>query len=147
MQPKLCFTCISDGGNCTTGDVHLAIHYSFPQYARTEGRVEVCYNNEWGTVCDDYWSTINAEIVCTELGFHQYGTTSYNLHLYLKALLHVGAQAIYNSHYGAGIGSIWLDDVQCTASDTKLWDCPHSEVGIHNCNHNNDAGVRCIGIY
>ena len=51
-------------GACTSGSVRLVGGGSFNQ-----GRVEFCYNNRWGTVCDNQFGTNDAMVVCRQLGF------------------------------------------------------------------------------
>lgn len=58
--------------------------------------------------------------------------------------LHVGATPLSRAVYGAGTGSIWLDNVLCAGSETRLIDCTANAIGSHNCGHSEDASVRCV---
>lgn len=56
---------------------------------------------------------------------------------------YIGAVAL-TTGFTNGVGQIWLDNVNCVGSETRLIDCPRSNpIGTHNCVHAEDAGVRC----
>ena len=93
------------------------------------GRVEVLAPNDnyttWGTVCDDGdWDDYAARVICRSLGAS--GGTAYN-----------------NARCGSGSDPIWLDEVSCQGDEDFLEQCTSNTVGVHNCDHTEDAAVSC----
>ena len=63
-------TFVYTGLSCNGGDVRLIAGFTT---VPLEGRVEVCRNGTWGTVCDNFWDDQDAAIVCRQLGFPEGG--------------------------------------------------------------------------
>ena len=57
----------------------------------------------------------------------------------------LGAVAFSFSHFGGGTGGIFLDQLHCHGYESRLLNCTHPAIGLNDCNHNADAGVRCQG--
>ena len=106
-------------GGASEGDVRLV-----GGGTEQEGRVEIYHDNEWGTVCDDRFVSDDAEVVCRQLGY-------------------TGGEVHTRAAFGEGAGTIWMDDVQCAGSESRLADCPFGGWGLHNCRHSEDVGVSC----
>ena len=90
----------------------------------SEGRVEINYVGQWGTVCGNSWDSVDAGVVCNQLGFSGQSQATRGLH-------------------GQGSGIVWLDNVGCTDGDEYLATCYHSNWVDNTCDHSNDAGVIC----
>ncbi|XP_066024208.1 deleted in malignant brain tumors 1 protein isoform X2 [Pocillopora verrucosa] len=102
-------------------DVRLVSPTNLPSF----GRVEVFYNDKWGSICNYLWDLKDADVVCRQLGYD-------------GALSAPGAAA-----FGQGIGQIWLNDVRCIGTETSLSQCSHRGWGIGFCWRREAAGVIC----
>ena len=91
-----------------------------------EGRVEIYWNNQWGTVCDDLWDDTDATVICKQLGYSR------------------GSSRV-SAYFGEGSELILLDNVNCGGSESNIFDCRHRIFGEHDCTHREDAGVVCYG--
>ena len=113
--------------NCTDWDIRL-VGGSEP----LQGRVEVCYMNQWGTICGHGSSVPTlANVICRQLGYSYYNPTVY-----------------YNSYFGRGSGGIYLytPTLFCTGNESRLQDCYHTPLGYHLClDHSADIGLQCQG--
>lgn len=97
-------------------------------HGRCEGRLEVLYNGLWGTVCDDHWDMVDANVVCQQLNCG------------------VAVAILSSSHFGQGSGPILLDNVDCTGHESSLDQCNSLGWGIHNCYHYEDVSITCKGM-
>ncbi|XP_044768493.1 lysyl oxidase homolog 2 isoform X2 [Neomonachus schauinslandi] len=105
--------------------VKIQLRLAGQKRKHSEGRVEVYYNGQWGTVCDDDFSIHAAHVVCRELGY-------------------VEAKAwTASSSYGKGEGPIWLDNIYCTGKEATLAACSSNGWGVTDCKHTEDVGVVC----
>ena len=56
--------------NCADGEARLVDGPS-----TSKGRLEICHNQAWATVCNDGFGTEESRVVCGQLGFQRYGNT------------------------------------------------------------------------
>ena len=84
--------------------------------------VEIKYDDDWGTVCDDNFKKKSAEVVCRQLKCS-------------------GGEVVRS--FGGGEGTIWMDKVNCAGDEKALSKCEFRGWGKHDCSHSHDVAVCC----
>ena len=143
--------------NCSDGDVRLV--GGSDEY---EGRVEVCINQAWGTVCNGqyswrstYWGTADGRVVCRQLRHQELGKnvcmSGVLVHSNLFVILHTysctGLTVYGSSQFGQGTGPIFFTDVGCSGSESSLLACSRNVFAVSSCTHSRDVGLKCEGTY
>ena len=117
--------------NCDDGDVRLVNGSN-----ELEGRVEVCFNNAWGTVCHSDFGDGEAQVICNYVSRKM-------------GYVHNTSIPFRNAEFGEGRGPIFLQMLGCIGTESDLvgpLGCQlGSPVGVHSCDHSQDAGVICTG--
>ena len=111
-------------GSCEAGNVRLR-----DSNIESAGRVEICIQSVWTSVCDQSWDLKDAQVACRELGYSPYG-----------------AMPTY-SCYTEGQLSFGITSINCTGSEENLLNCSHSNPVLYNCLSHNDAGLICQSKY
>ena len=94
--------------------------------------MEVCIGGQWGTVCDDVWTsdTSGANTVCKQLGYSPSNATAYG-----------------SSYFGSGTGGVFMVLVHCDARAGRLVDCNYYyQNDFDYCFNRYTAGVQCQGM-
>ena len=114
----------------------------------SNGRVEICVNGIWGSVCDDNWGIKDANVVCQQLGYNGckfYFTKGFLINFVSQAP--TASIPLLNHHVLSNSTPFFhLDEFHCHGNESLLSDCQHGGVGIHDClEFFEEAGVICNG--
>ncbi|XP_065845299.1 scavenger receptor cysteine-rich domain superfamily protein-like isoform X3 [Oscarella lobularis] len=132
-SPRVCQEKVKDSSQACQGQQNVGVRCYDADVrlldgpSPREGRVEIFHNKTWGTICDSGWDIEDANVVCNQL-------------------FSVPAVEFKSgAYYGSGTGKVWLENVGCKSSDTKLSKCSNSGWGTSSCSHGRDVGVACYG--
>ncbi|XP_015585615.1 lysyl oxidase homolog 3B isoform X2 [Cephus cinctus] len=90
-----------------------------------EGNVEILHDGKWGSICDDEWDYLEANVVCRQLGFEG------------------AVKPTTNGHFGQARRRFWMDNIYCDGTEAELAKCRFDGWGTSDCESSEAAGVIC----
>ena len=118
------------------------------------GRIELCINGTWGTICNDFWDNEDASVLCGELGYSPYGMSITELlpglvmdtlcaRMLLRILIkYIGAIALAGNFSNL---PIHIHDIYCYGNETSIFNCSYNTMNNY-CSyryHYHAAAVIC----
>ncbi|XP_077655207.1 antigen WC1.1-like [Urocitellus parryii] len=95
--------------------------------SQCEGQVEMKTSGGWRTLCASHWNMANANVVCRQLGCG------------------VAISTPKGAYFVDGGDEMWRQQFHCSGSESFLWNCPVTTLGVPACALGNTASVVCSG--
>ena len=135
---------------CNESDVRLMDGPS-----KASGRIELCHNGTWGTICSDFWDNIDASILCKQLGYSPYGNCLVLIVTYMNVnqnchniIFFLPGAIVLPTYYFERVWPHHIVDLNCSGHENNLWNCSHNAlINTYACSSDHDASVSCQGNY
>ena len=125
-----------DQGDCTEGDIRL-----MDGFIEQEGRVEVCVNGVWGSICGKGWDNTDAHVTCQQLGYPAIGNIPFACPYLI--CIHTEPMSYNNSVFGAGDYPIVYSNVKCGGWEDSIAQCNKDSYLDITCSRDNVVAVLC----
>ena len=127
-----------DPGECEQGSIRVV-----DGIIEQEGRVEVCIDSVWGSVCDERWDKTDAHVVCRQMGHPELGITYHIYYYCLRTVLFSEPIVFTGSYFGDGKYPIVYSNLKCGGWENDITDCGKDNYLDFSCSRNNVAGLLC----
>ncbi|XDA75048.1 hypothetical protein R6Z07F_005275 [Ovis aries] len=117
-------TCHHSGAAQVVCSVYTDVRLVTNGSSQCEGQVEMNISGQWRALCASHWSLANANVVCRQLGC---------------------GVAISTPNGAEGSDQLWKARFHCSGTESFLWKCPVTALGVPDCSHGNRASVICSG--
>ncbi|XP_042103535.1 antigen WC1.1 [Ovis aries] len=117
-------TCHHSGAVQVACSVYTDIRLMKNGSSQCEGQVEMNISGRWRALCASHWSLANANAVCRQLGC---------------------GVAISTPNGAEGSDQLWKARFHCSGTESFLWKCPVTALGVPDCSRGNTASVICSG--
>nr|ACI62142.1 WC1 [Bos taurus] len=117
-------TCYHSGAVQVVCSVYTDVRLVTNGSSQCEGQVEMNIFGQWRALCASHWSLANANVVCRQLGC---------------------GVAISTPNRAEGSDQLWKARFHCSGTESFLWKCPVTTLGVPDCSHGNTASVMCSG--
>ncbi|XP_055425712.1 antigen WC1.1-like [Bubalus kerabau] len=117
-------TCHHSGAVQVVCSVYTDVRLTTNGSSQCEGQVEMNVFGQWRALCASHWSLANANVVCHQLGC---------------------GVAISTPNGAEGSDQLWKARFHCSGTESFLWKCPVTALGVPDCSHGDTASVICSG--